>query len=383
MKNSTSNGSGQYFVEADMLAYEASARIARELADEMGSGNNDKIVLYDQQSFSNLQAYNAYIELVRVIASGYEASKKSALQPAPPPGALSLTGPDILSAVKTGVEILTALRSTTDLNGQKTEPQEIALFTQVSHALSCRSYKVVIPKLVLIDTTVPPEPDMTNCTTPSNTVAGSLSCLLGKRASAEEASNKRSEANQNGEGKPANPILEEMNSLFNRLLDSLSISSGKSPGNDQTKNPSDVGATNPPGGSATVSGGTPSLLSAIITGQQLRRNLEGKSKVLYIGFDAAGGSYRVFHNIFVEVFYRTPTPAFNGGAVASYILFDPSNSTVVKARTMRFTFSYSKFHSKKLTTADNFLNGKTASNEGQGRGNNTSDLQTDVCADMK
>jgi hypothetical protein len=94
-------------------------------------------------------------------------------------------------------------------------------------------------------------------------------------------------------------------------------------------------------------------LSTIISGQQLRNNLSGNSQVLYVGFAAAGGSYRVLHNFWVELFYRTPAPAFNGGAVVSYILFNPSNSTVANARTLRFVYKYSKFKAKKMTDADN------------------------------
>jgi hypothetical protein len=69
---------------------------------------------------------------------------------------------------------------------------------------------------------------------------------------------------------------------------------------------------------------------------------------------AAGGGQRIKHNFFVEMFYTTPTPTFTGGAVVSYLLINPGDSTVVSAKVFRFTYGYGKFHSGKLETPHNF-----------------------------
>jgi len=368
-------GSSQYFVEADMLAYEASARIATEIAVELGPAAKPKIVLYDQQSFANLEAYSGFRELVLIIENGYKAAKEeSAVEPAPTPG-VGLLATDIPGMVKTAVDILGALRSTTDLASQKTDPQENALFAQVAQALTTKEYKVIIPKLILLEQPVKPEqqvensgdkkeppatsetPKKSSCAAISNTVAQALSCLLGERARAEAESKKNTEKlkppDQDASGM-TNPILTQTNNLLDQLLTSLIASSGKSQAASTTKGKlaPDTTSTQPAGGGSQTS--APSLLSSIISGHRLRTALDDDSKVLYVGFNAAGGSYRVLHNFWLELFYRTPTPAFNGGAVVSYILFNPENSTVEKAQTLRYMYKYSKFKAKKLTAADNF-----------------------------
>jgi len=148
-----------------------------------------------------------------------------------------------------------------------------------------------------------------------------------------------------------NPILSVTNDLLTQLLNSLTTTSGKQQGGNTNKGPS-----TPCGSPSSASPETnaPSLLSSIITGQRLQKLLSRDAKVLYVGFASAGGSYRVLHNLWLELFYRTPIPAFNGGAVVSYILFDPQNSTVENAHTLRYIYKYSKFKAQKMTTADNF-----------------------------
>jgi len=85
-KNSPSGASAQYFVEPDMLVYAASEKIAAEIAAEI-SKSKSTIVIYDQQSFASLEAYDAFRELVKTIEQGYEAAvQESAVQPAPTPG---------------------------------------------------------------------------------------------------------------------------------------------------------------------------------------------------------------------------------------------------------------------------------------------------------
>ena len=124
--DSGSGSAQQYFVESDMLVYEASARIAEQLATDIGAGTGKKIVLYDQQSFSNLQAYIGYRELVQIIAKGYDAASKTPVT-VTSHAEVGFVAADILGAVKTGADILAGLRSSTELSGQRSDPQENAL----------------------------------------------------------------------------------------------------------------------------------------------------------------------------------------------------------------------------------------------------------------
>jgi len=367
----TDSGSGQqYFVESDMLVYEASMRIAEQVSTDLGDGQGKKIVLYDQQSFSNLQAYIAYRELVRVIEKGYDAAIKT--PPTITPHAeVGFAPADILGAIKTGADILASFRSSTELVGQRSDPQENSLFAQVAQTLLLKKYDVVIPKLVLIEPDKLQEPKKdADCDDVSYTVAATIACLYDKRAAAEKAVRgaKKDAQDKNSDADVSSPILDHTSSLFDRLIDSLSGASAKPASG--TDGPKSLAAPDTPGtGGPTqspASQNSPNLLSTIISGQQLRNNLSGNSQVLYVGFAAAGGSYRVYHNFWVELFYRTPAPAFNGGAVVSYVLFNPNNSTVANARTLRFVYKYSKFKAKKMTDADN-LTLKSASNAATGK----------------
>jgi len=49
----------------------------------------------------------------------------------------------------------------------------------------------------------------------------------------------------------------------------------------------------------------PSLLSTIMAGRELRQNIDGTSEILYVGFNAAGGSYRVLHNFWIDLLANT------------------------------------------------------------------------------
>jgi hypothetical protein len=64
--------------------------------------------------------------------------------------------------------------------------------------------------------------------------------------------------------------------------------------------------------------------------------------VLVLEFVAGGGAYRIRHNFWIEVFWTTPDPSFNGGAIATYMLIDPCTSLVIRANTLRYMYGYGK-----------------------------------------
>lgn len=210
------------------------------------------------------------------------------------------------------------------------------------HMLSnVESYKVVVPKLVL-DPTTADKVDNADCASTSNTIAGSISCLMEKRKDAEAKSKENIRNSNKDESQLTNTILSKTNTLFDRLLYSLSGASGKAAPSDSGKN---------------------QLAPIQVPRRPLR--LRRRQRRACCRPSWQGGSYRVLHNFWIELFWRTPRPAFNGGAVASYILFNPSDSTVAQARTLRFAYNYSKFGSKKMTQPDNFLPNKKDNTESQ------------------
>jgi hypothetical protein len=67
------------------------------------------------------------------------------------------------------------------------------------------------------------------------------------------------------------------------------------------------------------------------------------TRLLVLEPTEGGGSYRVFHNFWVELFWRTPKPSFNGGAIITYFLIEPCTSTVLKSEVLHYIFDFSKF----------------------------------------
>jgi hypothetical protein len=75
--------------------------------------------------------------------------------------------------------------------------------------------------------------------------------------------------------------------------------------------------------------------------------LKSPAQLLVLEATIAGGSSRIRHNFWVEVFYTTPTPSFNGGAVVTYLLIDPDSSYVTKSEVLRYMYNYGKFKNLK------------------------------------
>ncbi len=111
--DSGSGSAQQYFVESDMLVYESQRADSRTAGNGYRRRNRKKIVLYNQQSFSNLQAYIGYRELVQIIAKGYDAASKTPVT-VTSHAEVGFVAADILGAVKTGADILAGLRSSTE-----------------------------------------------------------------------------------------------------------------------------------------------------------------------------------------------------------------------------------------------------------------------------
>jgi hypothetical protein len=68
---------------------------------------------------------------------------------------------------------------------------------------------------------------------------------------------------------------------------------------------------------------------------------------------AVGGSSRTNHNFWVELFYTTPAPSYNGGAIVSYSLVSGKN-TYLAGDTLRRVYGYSKWKAEKITQPSNF-----------------------------
>lgn len=320
--NGQQSSSSTSRIEASVMAYEASDKIAAHIADQV---KGTKLIIYDAQTFAALQSYDAYAVTVSTLEAAFTFGSDNK----------SLAG---LPDAQTIISTLAMVRSSTEYATQPVDINLDALIAQVAHNLPASS--TVVPKFLLLehaDLDSPANSDIPDhdCADIDLNIPSQLACLIRVRAESQ-----------------GNPNYTATDKLFQTFVASLIGSSSLA------KNPA-------PAAPATTDGATnqnqnpspaPAVLPSIIVGRRLRAQLnpssdEKRARLLVLETTAAGGSYRLLHNFWVEVFWRTPTPAFNGGATVTYLLIDPLTSTVEKSETLSYVFKYSKFN--KMASAPN------------------------------
>lgn len=323
--NSQQSSSSPSRIEASVMAYEASDKIAAHIA---GQVKGMKLIIYDAQTFAALQSYDAYAVTVSTLEAAFSFGSDN-------------KSTEVLPDAQTIISMLAMVRSSTEYATQPVDINLDALIAQVAHNLPATS--TVVPKFLLLeraDLDSPANSDVPDhdCADIDLNIPSQLACLIRVRGESQ-----------------SNPNFTATDKLFQTFLGSLIGSSGVA------KNPGPA-AANPPATTDGVTNQTqnsspaPALLPALIVGRRLRAQLNPsddnkRARLLVLETTAAGGSYRLLHNFWVEVFWRTPTPAFNGGATITYLLIDPLTSTVEKSEVLSYVFKYSKL--KKMTSAPN------------------------------
>jgi hypothetical protein len=324
-------------VEASMLAYTASDRIAAHIATQIRDGR--QVVIYDPATFAELQAYDAYATIVSTFEAAYVAARGPGRGPSS--RAAATTG---VAAAQTIVSTLAALRSSTEFAAQPVDLSADALIAQLAAHLST---PVIVPKILLVEppASAPnPTPDH-DCANVSYPITTQLACLLQVRAGTPP------------DGPDAKFVDKLFEAFFGALMGAGTSSStadkqdaGMSiPGVSSRSAPAPAAAPAAPTGTSQASGFQ--LLAAIVQGRRLKLQLNPNSHLLVLEVTAAGGASRIRHNFWVELFYTTPDPAFNGGAVVTYLLINPGTSAVEKAEVLRYMVGYGKFRNAEIVTA--------------------------------
>jgi len=102
---------------------------------------------------------------------------------------------------------------------------------------------------------------------------------------------------------------------------------------------------------STTSDGT--LLATIVRGKALADSLGKNYFMISVSLDAAGGDTRIAHWFLRELFWPTPTPSYNGGAVVSYMLTDTAGTFQV-GDVMRYMYGFSKWKAPKVPKSYGF-----------------------------
>lgn len=338
-----------YRIESDMLAYQAADVISAEIASEV---KGQRLLVYDAPTFENLQFYEAYSAELSSFESGFSLVSGGT-------GATLNDFAAAATAAQTIVSSLAAMRSSTEYGTQQTSLQVDALIAQLSSHLA-GSGPTIVPKFLLEtpeDITFHQPVTNSNCAALSKSIPDQLSCLLRIRAQAAAV--------------PANAQkFQDIDKLFQPFFANLlgvtvasSLINGNGP-QPQGQAPVQPQAPATPSPNAGSQLSAVPMLATVIMGHRLAAQMDvpdcsttkaSGTKVLVVEATAAGGSYRIRHNFWVEVFWTTPSPSYNGGAIVTYLLIDPCTSTIVHSNTLRYMYDYGKFEkTKKLKSRANF-----------------------------
>jgi hypothetical protein len=345
-------------IEASMLAYEASDRIAAHIADQV---RGHKIYIYDSQTFTSIQAYEAYATTVSAFEMSFELFGSEGTKPQ---SSFVTTAPVVQS-------LLTSLRSTAEYAGETVNLQSDPVIAQVAHHLG--GDNVIIPKFLLgpaddlqassvvtLRATISSSAGTIVATPPcadiTRNVPDQLGCLLLVRNEADV----KAQASAQDSQKAAFADLDKLFQVFFGTLMGTSVNLKSSTGTPGGGAPGGGGDQTSPGPSGTNPTGNQSvsvpLLSQIIQGHRLKAQFskDPNSRILVLEPTEAGGGSRIKHIFLVEIFWTTPTPTFTGGSIVTYLLINPTTSLVEKSEVLRFTVDYGKFHGHKIKTPSNF-----------------------------
>ncbi len=102
--------------------------------------------------------------------------------------------------------------------------------------------------------------------------------------------------------------------------------------------------------SLTASSPDGTILATIVKGETLKVSLGTTGLLLTVSVDAAGGDTKTTHFFWQELFWPTPSPSYNGGAVVSFLLTD-QDGNFKDAYMFHAMYDFSKWKSPKYVDA--------------------------------
>jgi hypothetical protein len=257
-------------IEAAMLAYEESNRIATFIASQV-SGR--KLFVYDAQSFANLQAYDAYSATLSAFEMAFNLLDIL-------PSSSFVTA---VSGVQTVASALSALRSSAEYATETVDFQTDALIAQVAAHLPPGS--MFVPRVALLAADDVQAPGVStlpgsNCADISETVPQQLGCLLRVRAShtpSPPPSGTSTPDRDAGRRQPFQDLDKLFQVFFGTLMGtSVNLASNSDaaqpPGRGGRTDSDSQSAAAPQGNASNQSTAVP-LLSTIIQGRRLKLQL--------------------------------------------------------------------------------------------------------------
>ena len=242
-QSASSSGSGQSTrIESTMLAYEASDKIAAQIATEV---TGHTLYIYDGQSFAAIQAYDAYDATVGVFETGFNL--------------FLLPGSSFVAAAPAVQQIAStigSLRSSAEYSAQTVDFQTDPIIAQVASHLTNTS--VIVPKMLLLDddlaSPAAAQVMTSGCADISKTIPAQLACLLQIRNAAFKQANAASTGTQNVADPNKAAAFTQLDKLFQVFFGTLMGTSVNLSGNSANATPHGQGGGDPPQGPGNAGG---------------------------------------------------------------------------------------------------------------------------------
>ena len=340
--NNSASSSGSFF-ETQMLAYGAINQLAYGIAQRVCALKpNGTVIIFDQTSFQNLQAWQAFQASADALTSAYQTLTSQAAAPvAPPPppagpaapaggasqaqssNTLSTQGPGsaatpqgFFAGSDVGGLISAIAAATTNAASSVTVPDSAmatAILHQMGRLSSCSS---------VTRTYYPLFGNSANLVGPTNDVNTVLVRLNNARWNIIQVLNSNSATNTS----PLWLAADHLNTDYDQLLNTLSTSVAQ----NQT--------------AVTATPGPNPGITSIVQGAQMARVLkQPNTYLLYANVVSAGGTQRDRKNLFTIIF-TGDLISYSGGAVVNYALTESATDKLVDADVLRYRSSFTRLH---------------------------------------
>jgi hypothetical protein len=330
--NNSASSSGSFF-ETQMLAYGAINQIAYAIARRVCTSKpNSTVIVFDQISFQNLQAWQAFQASADALTAAYQTltsqangTPPTAGNPNPSSSTLSTQGPGPAATPKgffAGADVsglISAIAASTTNSASSFTVPDSAMATAILHQMGRVTACTTVTR-----TYYPLFGNSANLTDPTNYINAVLVRLNNARYTFLQILTANTPTNATTS--PLWLAADHLNTDYDQLLNTLSASVA------QNQTPA-----------AATLGPNPGITS-IVQGAQIASALKATNTyVLYANVISAGGTQRDRKNLFTMIF-TGDLITYSGGAVVNYALTESATDKLVDADVLRYRSGFTRLH---------------------------------------
>lgn len=318
-------GGNNAFFETQMLAYgaanELSEAVAKEVCGKLRANNGSTVIIFDQGSFQNLQAWQSFVASANLLAAAYRAlpGKRAVVPPEEEFDSVTTPGANSSFEITGGADLaalLGAIVASETQNAAAFTIQDSSMAVSISHQL-LKACKEVSPVYYpLFGGNVDPEIAIADLMEAMNE--------LNKARTDAIAIKQPSDLMK--------AALNDLNGQYDLLLKSIFPPStgmaSPNAGNGQSMNT--------PGSSGQSQASTPVGITSVLQGAALQHLIRRpKTYILYASVAAAGGTQRVKKNL-LTILFTGDWISYSGGLIVNVALIDALDVSLVFADTLRY-----------------------------------------------